>query len=132
MLARNVMWFIVLGAMSAMVLVGASRVTAETVTINASTDVWIWANSPDTTMENDLVSVWNSGTGWSHRRGVVEFDLSGVPGPITGAYLQLYSVSTGATPNSGTNYDWAIEQKAQLLNPPGADGITWNKGARIK
>jgi len=85
---------------SAMVFAGVG--SADTITLNANEDTWITPRSSTANHEGDLVSVWsgsNSSTN-AHRLGILQFDLSSVPGTITGASLQLYMQSGRA--NQGT------------------------------
>lgn len=103
--------------------VQAGVVLADTITIDAATDVWIRQASPDKTYEDDSVSVWSNdsaGEG-AKRRGAVEFDLSGITQTITGAYLRCY-----ATVNPPVNGTAAVEFAASLQVHGTLSSITWN------
>lgn len=102
------------------VLVGAGVATADPITIGASTDVWIRQSAPDSTYENDWISIGQSpGDGGQSRYGLMEFNISGVANPIVGAYLELYAM------DYATN-DEALVQAAGLLTPAGITSTTWN------
>jgi hypothetical protein len=92
-------------------------------TIDASTDVWIreMPGFTGTTYESDDLSVWarNMGDGAYRRFTALEFDISGVADPITGAYLQLYA-------RDSIHSDGAFDQQAFLLSPHGIGSITWD------
>ncbi len=92
---------------------------ARATTIDASTDVWIRSQNPDTTYENDGISVWATGLddAGGARSGAIEFDISGVTQQITGAYIKLY--------NSNPNHSAAFRQSAALLSPAGITTLTW-------
>jgi hypothetical protein len=114
---------------AAVFAIGAGVARADTITLDATTDGWIRQSSPDHLMyEGDSVSVWSyqaapRGEG-SRRRGVIEFDLSGLP-EITGAYLNLYAVNTG-TSEASPNVT-AIEEFANSMHLHNAlPSMTWN------
>ncbi len=104
-------------------VVGVSVAAAETVTIEASADVWIREYDPDSTYEGDGVSVGGTGTIAAdnnlRRYGLVEFDISTVAGPIVGAHVELYAINYAAN-SSG------LSQQAGLLVPEGIGSTTWN------
>jgi hypothetical protein len=113
----------VVGALfAALLFLQVGVVVANTITIDVSTDVWIRQSNPNTTYEDDNILVSNNvidRDGGLERRGVIEFDLSGVTQPITSAHLNLY------------NYYWsnnvgAISQVAASMNSHGIGSLTWN------
>lgn len=114
---------IAVGCMAAvLVAIEAGSVLADTVALNAATDVWIRENSPGSTYEGDGVSVWDDipYPGEDGKRyGAIEFDLSGVAGEITGAHIELFATE------SLFNKELAFKGKAALLQPHGIGDLTW-------
>ncbi|MBN1853025.1 MAG: PEP-CTERM sorting domain-containing protein [Pirellulales bacterium] len=105
----------------------ATPLSAWAVVLEAVTDVWIRESAPDTTYENDMISVWNSFSGdpGTRRYGVVQFDISSLAGiDITEAYLGLW----------GSAHPWgdelkAIKQSSLLIDTTAgtpATSMTWN------
>ncbi len=112
-------WFRVVSCAGLAALLGAS---AQAGTIILSADADIWMASAYNRMEDDGISVWQSGD----RRGAVDFNLASVSQPILGAYIQLYA------PTSGNNTG-AIVQEAYLLAPPGTASLNWTSlGSRTQ
>ncbi len=108
--------FVFLAALLLAVTVAAA--SAETITIDASADVWIRESHPDTTYENDWIAVgWADGT--TRRYGLMEFDISSVTDAITAAHVELYAVD-----HSGN--DGPLSQAAGLLVPAGITTTTYN------
>ena len=88
--------------------------------------------APDTTYEDDLISVFNSQVSNqyetppnSRRYGLLEFDLSSLSGvEITSAYLQLWGGATGSLDQTA-----AIKQSASIINTSSGTALsllTWN------
>lgn len=94
-----------------------------TITIDASTDLWVRQIGPSDVFENDNVSVWAPGTDTSGgaRNGAIEWDISGVTSAITAAHVELYDINY-------THYG-DFQQSASLLSPAGISDLTWNKQA---
>jgi len=94
----------------------------------ATSETWIREQSPTTTYENDLMSVWSSyNTHWhdaTYRRyGLCEFDISQISGLNIGA-VQLDL-------NRYSNVAWAaypIKQSAHIIDSTGTplSSLTWN------
>ena len=76
----------------AFAMIFASASYGATITLNAEEDTWITPKTATANHENDSVSAQSgsSSTTNGRRYGVLQFDLSSVPGTITGASLQLY------------------------------------------
>jgi hypothetical protein len=114
------------GSIVAVVCVMSAGVAlAASVTVNASTDVWLFEALPDNIMEDDNLNVWSGdranswgGTG-THGYTAIEFDLSGVTTPITNAHLELYALDYGRNLTE-------FQQTAALISPPGISTLTWN------
>ena len=111
---------------AALTLFGASTESwAQAVTLEASTEVWLREAGPDSTFENDLVSVWSSsGNDGARRYGVIEFDLSSVAGePIHNATLRLWAGAFGFSDDLKP-----IKQSAVAIDTSGGtqtSGMTW-------
>lgn len=98
--------------------IGAGIAAADTITIDASTDVWIRESAPDSTYEDDWVSVGYH-DGATRRYGLIEFDINSVEESIVGAHLELYALDR-------SHNDLALSQQAGLLVPAGLSTTTWN------
>ena len=103
----------VVGLLACVVSAGAAEVI-----LNPVTDVWIREDGPDTTYEDDLLSVWAPGPENS-RYGMLSFDLSGITGEITGATLELYSRDYWRNAT-------ATRQTASAVSPTDISAATWN------
>ena len=90
--------------------------------IVASAELWVRESAPDTVYENDLVSVWSSGSSdGAQRVGVLQFDLA----PLVNMHL------TGARLELGALIDGSLSQRATII-PPGIESLTWNRFVREK
>ena len=112
--------------LSCLILLMAAPV-ASAIVLEAVTDVWIRESGPDTTFENDLMSVWNSfgNDAGTRRYGVVQFDVSGLNGTdITEAYFGLWGGAHGFS-----DQNKAIKQTSVFIDTSGgtpASAMTWN------
>ena len=100
-------------------------ITAQAVDLDAVGDIWLREVAPDTTYENDWVSVWSSTSGEGARRyGVIEWDVSSLAGqPLLDASISLWS----ADDFSGTSYP--VKMGGSVIDTSGgtaAIGLTWN------
>lgn len=96
---------------------------AQAISIDAVADTWIRENNPQSSYDDDLISIWAADVENDQRYGVVMFDLSSVVGPITSAYLELYDRNDSRSRTS------AITQQAFILQtaPPEIVGYTWEE-----
>ncbi len=96
--------------------------------LDATGDVWVRENSPDTVFESDLVSIWSSASG-DRRYGLIEFDVSSLNGEnLAAAHLSLwvddqfsgaafpltqkaYVIDSGGTPLTDLTWDTFISEK---------------------
>jgi prepilin-type N-terminal cleavage/methylation domain-containing protein len=90
---------------------------AATITIDASGLVTLANIDPNATWAGPVNVFNNSG---DLRDAALEFNLSGVAGPIRGATLQVYV--DGYWRNAANE----IHQSATLLSPAGVNSLTWN------
>jgi hypothetical protein len=110
-------------AATVVLMIGVGLAAADTVTINASTDVWIREYVPNTTVEDDWVSVAGPdvlvGDNNLRRYGLLEFDVGSVTVPIMAAHLELYAMHYTANSCS-------LNQQAGLLTPDDIASTTWS------
>jgi CotH kinase protein/Lamin Tail Domain/Chitobiase/beta-hexosaminidase C-terminal domain len=68
-----------------------------TVTLNATSDVWVRQSMPNTVYDND--GMWVTTDSYDNgqdRLGIVQFNISSVASPINGAWLDLNAKGTGS------------------------------------
>ncbi len=106
-------------AVAVVAIVAPQAAVAGTMTLDSVTDVWIREIGPDTTFENDLVSVWAAGAEAGARNSALMFDLSGVTDEIVGAYLSLYELDNWHNAS-------VFSQQASNMVPTDVSGLTWN------
>ena len=99
---------------------------ADTMTVNAVVDMYISGASPYTNTVGDDINVRSNtgvyGTGDGMREwGVVQFDLSGVTAPITGANLELFLDGW-----SGNNILPFSQAAKQLVAPTDISTYCWS------
>ncbi len=101
---------------------------SDLVILDATGDVWLRENSPTSTFESDLISVWSTDSG-DRRYGVIEWDLSSLSGAtIQGAAMalwaddafsgrfapikqQAFNIDSGGTPPTSLTWDTYNSEK---------------------
>jgi len=95
--------------------------SAQAIVVDATADIWIRENSPNTSYPDDYISVWGTPS-TDIRHGVVEFDLSGTIGEtLNSVFLNLFD------PGDSRSQTQPIVQQAYIVNPtpPSIGAYTW-------